>query len=110
MPTNEGGPGVRLSSGPEHSLLKNRPVIVTQSVLPSSPPQPLRKRGSPYSPYSPYSHVERRASARPLELKLERSATSADTPKTSAPTTRKPCRSRSGTYGCVSLMSQTERT
>ena len=48
MPTNERGPGMRLSSGPEHSLLTNRPVIVTQSVLPSSPPLPLRKRGSPY--------------------------------------------------------------
>ena len=40
---------MRLSSGPEHSMLTNRPVIVTQSVLPSSPPLPLRKRGSPYS-------------------------------------------------------------
>ena len=49
MPTNERGPGMRLSSGPEHSLLTNRPVIVTQSVLPSSPPLPLQKRGSPYS-------------------------------------------------------------
>ena len=55
---------MRLSSGPEHSLLTNRPVIVTQSVLPSSHPKPLRQRGSPYSLF------ERRASARPLELKL----------------------------------------
>src|SRR6267142_5072158 len=52
MPTNERGPGVRLSSGPEHSLLTNRPVIVTQSDLPSSSPPPLQQRGSPYSPYS----------------------------------------------------------
>ena len=49
MPTNERGPGMRLSSGPEHALLTNRPVIVTQSVLPSSQPLPLRERGSPYS-------------------------------------------------------------
>jgi len=40
---------VRLSSGPEHSLLTNRPAIVTQSVLPSSQPLPLRQQGSPYS-------------------------------------------------------------
>ncbi len=49
MPTNERGPGVRLSSGPEHSLLTNRPVIVTQSDLPSSSPLPLQQRRSPYS-------------------------------------------------------------
>src|SRR6267143_4678062 len=49
MPTNERGPGMRLSSGPEHSLLTNRPVIVTQSDLPSSSPPPLQQRGSPYS-------------------------------------------------------------
>ena len=35
-PTNERGPGVRLSSGPGHSMPANRPVIVTQSVLLSS--------------------------------------------------------------------------
>jgi hypothetical protein len=40
---------VRLTSGPEHSLLTNRPVIVTQSDLPSSSPPPLQLRGSPYS-------------------------------------------------------------
>ena len=40
---------MRLSSGPEHSLLTNRPVIVTQSDLLSSSPLPLQKRGSPYS-------------------------------------------------------------
>jgi hypothetical protein len=33
MPTNDRGPGVRLSSGPEQSMLANRPVIVTQSDL-----------------------------------------------------------------------------
>src|SRR2546426_7124986 len=55
MPTNERGPGMRLSSGPEHSLLTNRPVIVTQSDPPSSSPLPLQQRGSPYS------HVVRRA-------------------------------------------------
>src|SRR5882672_9738994 len=49
MPTNERGPGMRLSSGPEHSLLTNRPVIVTQSDPPSSSPLPLQQRGSPYS-------------------------------------------------------------
>src|SRR5713101_548797 len=49
MPTNERGPGMRLSSGPEHSLLTNRPVIVTQSDLLSSSPPPLQKRGTPYS-------------------------------------------------------------
>ena len=66
---------MRLSSGPEHSLLTNRPVIVTQSVLPSSPPLPLQKRGSPYS------DVVRRAAtvlrnatplpARPHQLQLD---------------------------------------
>ena len=65
---------MRLSSGPEHSLLTNRPVIVTQSDPPSSSPLLLQQRGSPYS------LVERRAArtpsegtpltARPLELKL----------------------------------------
>jgi len=65
---------MRLSSGPEHSLLTNRPVIVTQSDPPSS--LPLQQRGSPYS------RVERRADddaqahgvmlpARPFELELE---------------------------------------
>jgi len=49
MPTNERGPGMRLSSGPEHSSLTNRPVIVTQSDSPSSSPLPLQQRGSPYS-------------------------------------------------------------
>ncbi len=46
---------MRLSSGPEHLLLTNRPVIVTQSDLPSSSPLPLQQRGSPYV------RVERRA-------------------------------------------------
>ena len=56
---------MRLSSGPEHLLLTNRPVIVTQSDLLSSSPSPLQLRGSPYS------HVERRALvARPRELQL----------------------------------------
>src|SRR5213592_3182163 len=49
MPNNERGPGMRLSSGPEHLLLTNRPVIVTQSDPPSSSPLPLQLRGSPYS-------------------------------------------------------------
>jgi len=40
---------MRLSSGPEHLLLTNRPVIVTQSDLLSSSPSPLQLRGSPYS-------------------------------------------------------------
>jgi hypothetical protein len=39
---------MRLSSGREHSMLTNRPVIVTQSDLLSSSPPPLQKRGSPY--------------------------------------------------------------
>ena len=40
---------MRLSSGPEHSLLTNRPVIVTQSdLLSSSSAKPLQKRGGPY--------------------------------------------------------------
>jgi hypothetical protein len=51
---------MRLSSGPEHSVLTNRPVIVTQSVLPSAQTLPLRKRGSPYS------RGVRRAAARRL--------------------------------------------
>src|SRR2546423_14495419 len=47
LPTNERGPGARLSSGPEQSLLTNRPVIVTQS---DPSPTRLPLKGSPYSP------------------------------------------------------------
>src|SRR5437016_12281290 len=47
--------------GQSKHLLANRPVIVPQSILFASA---LQYRGSPYS------LVERRASARPLELKL----------------------------------------
>src|SRR2546423_12288736 len=46
LPTNERGPGARLSSGPEQSLLTNRPVIVTQS---DPSPTRLPLKGSPYS-------------------------------------------------------------
>src|SRR6267143_193803 len=71
MPTNERGPGMRLSSGPEHSLLTNRPVIVTQSDLPSSSPPPLQQRGSPYSSKSAAGRTHApckawRLAARPL--------------------------------------------
>src|SRR5688500_11403590 len=73
MPTNERGMGVRLSSGPEHIVPIDRPVIVTQSDL-------QRRRPSCSSRGSPYSGVERHAAmsvddaaelaARPLQLKL----------------------------------------
>jgi len=66
---------MRLSSGPEHSLLTNRPVIVTQSDLLSLSLLPLQQRGSPYS------LGERRVRigagygatlmARPFDLKLD---------------------------------------
>jgi hypothetical protein len=38
-----------LHRGQSDTLLTNRPVIVTQSDLPSSSQQPLQIRGSPYS-------------------------------------------------------------
>ena len=55
---------MRLSSGPEHSLLTNRPVIVTQSDPPSSSPLPLQQRGSPYSPRLPARDCESLAKVR----------------------------------------------
>ena len=68
-PTNDRGPGVRLSSGPEHNAAQNRPFIVTQSDLRSSPPEPLQFRGSPYSPGSAGRDGKRSAAvAAPLPL------------------------------------------
>src|SRR5437868_7896475 len=63
LPTNERGPGARLSSGPEQSLLTNRPVIVTQS---DPSPTRLPLKGSPYSPR--FAAPDEARSARPASV------------------------------------------